>query len=482
MAAHKGPRYTSDFSYLLEEQIDIPYQIVGYPDWLEKAIPGHLRSIQLPVYRGKEERGMAPVLNHIWAHNILGLDLETGGEKERDGLDPISKTSRILLGQFGNKEKIFVVQPELIRHLKAPLESEDILKINQNIEFDFKWLLHELQIHIVRMYCTMLSEQVLRAGRDGFGVSLLDLARYHACRLISKEVRTEFANHSGVFTEKQLYYSARDIYLLFDIFESQDAEIDELGLGTVTQDEFRVIPAVAEMELVGVNMDTEYLGLSIRYFAKEAVRLKQAIHDTWNAELKKQGKKVSSAAETLFADLFGEAEDEEEEFDIDSAEQKLEALRRIGLTLDNVQRATLKTIEHQMAKLLVEYSLVQKIVSTYGVRLVNMIHPDDGRLHPQWKQLGMGDGESQGSRDKKATIATGRMSGDFMQLPRTRDIYELIDNPEELEMVRRLMPEQIAKAQQKLAEELAKDAAKEAADKLAAAAAQQLLIQEPLVA
>lgn len=489
MSKHKGIKYTSDFSFLLEEQIEVPYKIVGYPEWLERAIPGHLKSLQIPVRINREAQDLVPVLTDLWQYNILGLDLENGGEKERDGLDPVSSTSRSLLGQFGHRNMVYLFQPELIIHLKEPLESPNILKINQNIEYDFKWLLWKHKIHVVRMYCTMLAEQILRAGRDGFGVKLLDLVRYHACRLISKEVRNQFIGHTGVFTEEQLYYAARDVGLLFDVFDSQNLELKELGLEIVAKDEFNCIPATAEMELTGVFLDTAILNLSIDYYARRQVWLEEQIMEAFNEELRRQGKKAVD--KNFFASLFAQDKDKEKEegdgeerevFDLDSAEQKLEALRRIGLTLENVQRGTLKKLENKVAKLLVEYSEVQKIVSTYGLRLVKKIHPDTGRLHPEFKQLGLGDGEASGSREKKATIATGRFSSDFQQLPRPKEIYEAITGPEELALARKLFAANIEKADVKLKEEVAKEWAEEKARKAEAEALQKAAEAEAVLA
>jgi hypothetical protein len=114
-------------------------------------------------------------------------------------------------------------------------------------------------------------------------------------------------------------------------------------------------------------------------------------------------------------------------------------------------------MEHKLTKLMVEYSVVQKITSTYGQRLINMINPDDHRLHPQFKQLGIGDGESNSSREQKATIATGRFSSDFQQLPRPRDIYDPVTDDEELQAVETVLGAKLEAATRKMVEAQAKD-------------------------
>jgi len=427
-------QYDSDYSYVLEQNIEFPHRVVGYPEWLEKAIPSAYRQTSLSIYPGQEAEHLAPVLNSLWLKNNMGLDLETSGVKQNDGLDPISATSRVILGQFGTKDLVWVVQPELIPYFKEVLESAKLLHVNQNITFDFEWLLAKYGIHVVRLYCTMLAEQLLQAGMDGYGVSLLDLARkYPPCNLISKQVRTEFSNHSGIFTEEQIYYAARDIYLLFPIFEHQNKALRKHKLINIAQIEFNAIPVTAEMELTGVNLDRDVMLLIIDYWTRRQAFLEQEIKQVFTSELQKLGKqKFSNEDFAGVFDVIGAIDFES--FDLDSNEQKMTALKRIGLNPENTQRKTLKEIDHKLTKLMVEYSVVRKRTSTYGQAMLDKVHPDDNRFHPSWKQMGMGDFEG-GHQDRTATIATGRYSGNFQQLPRPEEIYEIITDPAELAFV-----------------------------------------------
>ena len=448
MPKHKGIKYKSEISFVLEEPIEFSYKVVGYPEWINYAIPASLGDRRVFIQHGHEEEGLAFIKDSLRSRPVIGLDSETGGSKQRDGLNPRSSTSRMLLLQIGNRECVWIFQPELVPFLKDILEDPGYLHLNQNIVFDYEWLLAKYGIHVVRMFCTMLAEQVLRAGLPGYKVSLLDMARVHPpCRLISKQVRNQFVEHSGIFTEEQLYYAGRDVFMLFDIFDSQNSELKRHKLATILQLEFQCIAATAEMELTGVYIDTDLLMISIAYWESERDRLEQEIMDVFNAELRKLGK--AEVRDSFWRSLFGQ--DQDEVFDLDSAEQKLEALRRIGLTLENVQRATLKTVEHQLAKLMVEHSEVTKLTSTYGRNLIEKINPDTGRLHPEFRQLGIGEGVGTrggagASRDKKTTIATGRFSSDFQILPRAEKNYVEVKDPAELAKLTTLFQDKIAAA------------------------------------
>jgi len=429
----KKAQYSSDYSFVLEEHIPFDYQVIGYSDWIEELIPQLYHAKALRVRPQREEQDLVPALVKLWSKNHLGVDLETGGESAEDGLDPIKKSSRVLLMQVGNRDKVYVVQPELIPFFKEVLESDKLLHINQNITFDFEWLMAKYRIHIVRMFCTMLAQQLLQAGLDGYSVSLLDLARtYPPCRLISKQVRGDFIAHKGAFTEDQIYYAARDVYLLFPIFDGQTAALRKHKLNDIAQIEFNAIPVTAEMELTGVLLHPDVMALIIDYWGRRQIWLEHRIKEVFNAELKKQGKKATPSAMDEVLEMLGSIDFEN--FDLDSNEQKLEALRRIGLNPENARRATFKEIDHELTRLMVEYSVVRKRTSTYGIPMLNRVHPDDGRLHPSFKQLGIGD-SAWANRDRTQTIATGRYSSDFQQLPRPEEIYELITDPAELALV-----------------------------------------------
>jgi hypothetical protein len=88
---------------------------------------------------------------------------------------------------------------------------------------------------------------------------------------------------------------------------------------------------------------------------------------------------------------------------------------------------------HNLTKLMADYSVARKRTSTYGQPLLKRIHPDDGLLHPNFSQLGIGDSFTNTNRTQ--TIATGRYSSDFHCLPRPQQIYELVTDPEELDLV-----------------------------------------------
>jgi DNA polymerase I-like protein with 3'-5' exonuclease and polymerase domains len=343
-----------------------------------------------------------------------------------------------VLYQIGTEELVYIIEPDLLTvdgRFKEMLEGTQNLFLLQNAVHDFKFTLMKYGIHYGRIYCTMLAEQILTAGKEGVKVGLSELARkYPPYRYIRKTVRTDFIRHSGSFTREQLYYGARDVMLLPAIAKAQIAQIKQLGLLAVAKDEFDSIPVTAEMEIGGVYLDKERIALTKAYSVKESARAQKEADDIYNQELRRLG--------LIEVDLLGERI---EHVDLASPAQKMEALKRIGIYVEDVQRETLEALTHPIGQPMADYLAYQKIISTYCDGLLAKVHPDTKLVHPKFNQHGRGDRDSSGD-DGKANIATGRYSGDMQQLPRPEKIYDEVVDPAEIEEVHARWPERFALA------------------------------------
>lgn len=433
MAKNQTQMILGSGSYVLEEPINVEYYIVGSTDWLDYSIPVSLKKKTIPIVSGFESRDLARIKAYLKKHKVHGMDTESGGPNpgsqgiKPDGLNPLSSTSELYLFQYGTQERTFVMEPRLIPFFREELESEDHLKINQNIIHDFKFLLKKYDVHMVRMFCTMLTQQMILAGIDGFKVGLQDLLRSYApFRLISKGVRTEFANCGGKFNEAMLHYAARDVSELFGIFNGQCAELKRLKLLNIAKLEFDTIAPTAEMELTGVLLDKDVLQLTQEYYVKKMKLAEKNILRLFNEALKRCDRKERGFLDSLF-------QNQTEVFDINSSTEKMKALARIGILVENVQRSTLQLIGTELTLAMGEYTEFVKVVSTYGENMVAKIQPETGRMHPEFHQLGVGDFD--GGKDKKETIATGRFSSDIQCLPKPETIFDTITDPEDLALL-----------------------------------------------
>lgn len=414
-------------STILEEHVPVKYVVVGRGSWIDTYFePNALKDVR--QVRVTESSNLHRVKEWLDKHSKHYIDTETTGEDKRAGLDPWRESSRLLMMQIGDADLVFVVDPELIPEFKEHLEDPSYIHVFQNGVYDWKYIFSKYRIHINNLFDTMLSEQLLTSGR-GMLVNLAAIARRRPpYRIITKTVRREFVEFKGKFTKEMVYYAVRDVVLLPAIMDDQIQQLKALNMWVVANDEFNLIPVTGSMELGGVPFSEKTLRLALLYWGKRQKELEIEILRQYDERITAKG----DHAGFLLPDL-------KFEFDVNSQTQKLAALRELGFELDDVKRETLENIVDPIADLLGKYSEALKINSTYGENLIKRVNPSTHRLQVEFNQLGHGDIAKTG---KATTIATGRYSSDFQQLPQPKNIYDLVTNTE-LERVQPLFQAQI---------------------------------------
>jgi len=405
---------------LYEETIPINFKVVGSRDWLNRwiapnAVPkDRLISVSYPG-------DLAPIKEDFESSPIHGFDTEGGGKEEGDGLDPLSPNSLIILAQYGTPNMIYLMEPKLLLEFKPWLQSEKHLLLGQNLKYDFEFIMSKYKFPLVNMYDTMLAEQMLTAGMLGVNVGLSDLMRkYPPHYITNKSIRSQFINFKlgSKFTADMLYYGARDVFGLFPVYSGQKPELKRLNLESVAQDEFNCIPVTAEMELGGLVLDEWVIKTVSDWYGQRQKELEHEIIVEYNRLLVERGicTQVKVMPEVL------------DQFDVNSSYQKLQALQGLGgeyEDLEDVQRETLVELNTVLCKLLAEYTECQKITSTYGQGLLNKRSKWTGLFHPEFNQMGKGEGGGDST-----TTATERYSSDAQQIPRPVKEYKQVEGQE----------------------------------------------------
>jgi DNA polymerase I-like protein with 3'-5' exonuclease and polymerase domains len=420
-------RSVGPVSCQLDEHFPINFKVVGRREWIEGRFEKGALLDDQKIFIS-EPGDLADIKTWYDHQPIHGEDSETSGKDPDDGLDPRSATSEIVMWQMGTEELVHILDPHLLPEFKHHLESTEFLHLLQNAIYDFKYALMKTRIHMNRMADTMLNEQLLTSGLSGMKVGLEDISRrYKPNRLISKEIRKQFI-HLGErrFTRKMAYYAARDIALLFPVFRGQVEELKRYKMIQVAQDEYDVIPCTAMMELGGVLIDSRVLRMALSYWEQHQIHLEQEIMKLYDKSLDNSGKRRLFLIDGM-----------QEVFKVKSAKDKLKALREMGFELSDTKRETIEeNVDHPIAGLLAEYSAVMKITSTYGENLLSRIDPRTGLFYPDFRQLGSGEEEGRGGKDVKDTIATGRYSSNFQQMPRKKERYAPVISLEEIARIR----------------------------------------------
>jgi DNA polymerase-1 len=261
-------------------------------------------------------------------------------------------------------------EAEVLARLKPLLEDRSILKIGQNMKFD--WLIFKQRgIAVAPVEDTMLLSYVLDAGRSDHGMDVLSEKHLGHKPIPFSEVagsgRT-FIGFARVAIDKAAEYSAEDADVTLRLWRVLKPRLPAEHMTNVYETlERPMIEVLARMEQRGITIDRAILAKLSREFATDMARLETAIHElageTFNLGSPKQlgdilygkmglpgAKKTATGAWSTAAGVLD-----------DLAEQGNELAARI---LDWRQLAKLK--------------------STYTDALPSFVDPATGRVHTSY--------------------------------------------------------------------------------------------------
>lgn len=316
---------------------------------------------------------LGEVGNELRREKVISVDTEA------DGLDPY--LAHLLLVQIGTEEKAFIFKADLdFSPLKDVLENAETLKILQNGKFDWAILKAKKGIELKKIFDTMLAERILTMGLEREN-SLGAIAEKRLGVTLDKDWESyewDEVARTGRVSEKHLRYGALDVLVLFPIFKKQFLKIKAENLLRVAELEFHLIPAVAEIELRGLRIDVKKWRENINQLSRKRDEIARQIQLELRPFYKIQQ-----------VDMFGEAA---QVLNINSPLQILEAFRKLGIDLPSTGEAILSRTNHPLARLLLQYRECEKLISAFGENLLEKVHPQTKRIHPDYMQIGADTG------------------------------------------------------------------------------------------
>lgn len=313
------------------------------------------------------------VLPGLYAAPTLSCDTET------TGLDFRKDALRLI--QIATPDHAYLFD---VRHIPIealfPLFSTSRRWLFHNAKFDLKFLVSAGCPWPASVFDTMLASQVLKAGLR-VRHSLEEVVEQELGRALPKHLQT--ADWSGELSPAQCEYAARDVGVLWSLYDWLRPALAEAGLERAAEIEFRCVKALAWLELAGIAFDAQ--GWLARTLEDEA-QLESLSHQL-HIYARDVGMSINWASSQQIKTLF----------------------QTLGIELPNARSATLKKIDHPIAELLVNHKEVAKRVSTYGRSVIDsFFDADSGRVYPVYFQNG---------------TATGRMScggPNIQQIPKAR--------------------------------------------------------------
>lgn len=301
------------------------------------------------------------------AADLVGISLAV--KPGRAAYIPLQHRSEGTGDLFGGNNLIAGQLPvrDAIKHLKPLLEDKSILKIGQNLKYD--WLvLKRYGIEIAPYDDTMLLSYVLDAGRGSHGMDELSKRHLGHETIPFSEVAGSGKNFIGfarVPLDKATAYAAEDADVTLRLWRVLKPRLAAERMTTVYETlERPLLEVLARMERRGISIDRQMLSRLSGEFAQTMARLEHEIHEaagqTFNPASPKQlgdilfgkmglpgGKKTATGAWATGAQILEELADQ----------------------------------GHELPKRILEWRQISKLKSTYADALPDFVNAETKRVH-----------------------------------------------------------------------------------------------------
>jgi DNA polymerase-1 len=283
------------------------------------------------------------------------------GHRSADGLD-LAGTAKDGIVQLK--------EADVLARLKPLLEDDSVLKIAQNLKYDYLILLQR-GIRGSPFDDTMLISYVLGAALHGHGMDELSELHLGHKPITFSEVAGTGKNKTTfdcVPLPEATRYSAEDADVTFRLHALLKPQLIAEGKDTVYETlERPLVSVLADMEQTGIVIDPDHLRKLSNDFAKKMAYYEQEIHKlaggSFNIGSPKQ------LGELLFDRL------------------KLEGGRKTKTGAWSTDADVLEEIAlqgHDIAKKVLDWRQLQKLRGTYTDALLGYIHPRTGRVHTSY--------------------------------------------------------------------------------------------------
>lgn len=273
---------------------------------------------------------------------------------------------------------------ETLNALRPVLTDPSILKIGQNMKYDWK-IFARLGIRIDPIDDTMLMSYAMHAGLHNHGMDeLSDRHLGHTPIPIKSLLGSGKAQvtFDKVAIPDATCYAAEDADVTLRLWRKFKPQLHRAKVTTVYETlERPLVPVLADMEMAGIQVDRDTLRLMSNAFAQKMVQLEEEIHgiagEKFNVGSPKQ------LGEILFDRLQIPG----------GTKGKTDAYATGADILEDI--TTLEDSHPQGAKLaarILDWRQISKLKSTYTDALQLAINPDTGRVHTSYSIAGANTG------------------------------------------------------------------------------------------
>ena len=314
---------------------------------------------------------------------FVSLDTET------TSTDAISAELVGLSFSVEEKKAFYVAIPanreEALRYVQIfkPLYEDDkIMKIGQNIKYDYEVLSNYGVTLKGKMFDTMIAHYLIQPelhhNMDYMAETLLHYKTIHIEELLGPKGKKQ-KNMRDLSPADIYEYAAEDADITLRLKNALEPKLKELSVERLFWDiEMPLVRVLADMELSGVRLDTDALQETSRIFTERMSQYEQEIY-------KEAGEEFNISSPKQVGDiLFGKM-------------QIMDKPKKTKTGQYVTSEEVLQSLEakHPIVRNILNYRGMKKLLSTYVDALPKLINPRTGHIHTSFNQ---------------ALTATGRLS------------------------------------------------------------------------
>lgn len=290
----------------------------------------------------------------------------------RSGEDDLFGTASLHDGQLPLQEVLDLLKPVL--------EDPAVLKIGQNMKYDWK-IFARYGIRMVGLEDTMLLSYVMQAGLNTHGMDTLsDLYLGHQPIPIKTLIGTGKSQitFDRVAIDDAVKYAAEDADITLRLWQQFKPQLHQKQVTTVYETlERPLIPVLADMEMAGIKVDREILSRMSNAFAQKMAGLEDEIKEL-------AGQPFNVASPKQLGEILFE--------NMGLPGGKTGKTGAYGTGADVLEDLSTLADSHpqgaRLAAAVLDWRGMAKLKSTYTDALQDHIDRDTGRVHTSYSMVG----------------------------------------------------------------------------------------------
>ena len=331
----------------------------------------------------EKEDEIKQLRDYFLTNEILSLDTET------TSLSPIDAELVGLSFSVKENEAFYVPVPadqdearKIVDLLRPVYENEKILKVGQNLKYDYEVLMKYGVRLAGKMFDTMLAHYViqpeLRHNMDYLAEIYLNYKTIHIDELIGPKGKNQ-KNMRDLRPQDVYEYAAEDADVTLKLKNKLEGELKKYGAEELFYNiEMPLMPVLAEMEMNGVTIDTQSLADTSDVLTKRMEEVEKEIFELAGAPFNIASPR--QVGEVLFDKL-----------------QIVEKAKKTKTGQYVTNEEVLQSLKgkHKIVEAILAHRGLKKLLGTYIDALPKLINARTGHIHTSFNQ---------------ATTATGRLS------------------------------------------------------------------------